>query len=114
MSRRTCGAAQKAAPAIECSTRPQPAYPSALQGGKGYGATSGVGKLQNLRVAVQRRWNNTVSDTSRQQVGTVGTQGGPAAVAKGLRRREDDVRFFLPSIPPQQGDGVLHPVPTRG
>jgi len=40
-----------------------------MQGGKGYGATSGVGKLQNLRVAVQRRWNNTVSDTSRQQVG---------------------------------------------
>jgi len=39
------------------------------QGGKGYGAVSGVGKLQNLRVAVQRRWNNTVSDTSRQQVG---------------------------------------------
>ncbi|EFN60062.1 hypothetical protein CHLNCDRAFT_133330 [Chlorella variabilis] len=38
-----------------------------VQGGKGYGATSGVGKLQNLRVAVQRRWNNTVSDTSRQQ-----------------------------------------------
>ena len=27
-----------------------------------------MGKLQNLRVAVQRRWNNTVSDTSRQQV----------------------------------------------
>lgn len=39
----------------------------ALQGGKAYGATSGVGKLQNLRVAVQRRWNNTVSDSSRQQ-----------------------------------------------
>lgn len=38
-----------------------------VQGGKGYGAVSGVGKLQNLRVAVQRRWNNTVSDTSRQQ-----------------------------------------------
>jgi hypothetical protein len=43
-----------------------------VQGGKGYGATSGVGKLQNLRVAVQRRWNNTVSDTSRQQVGAGG------------------------------------------
>lgn len=38
-----------------------------VQGGKGYGATSGVGKLQNLRVAVQRRWNNTMSDASRQQ-----------------------------------------------
>ncbi len=33
-----------------------------------YGSSSSsVGKLQNLRVAVQRRWNNTVSDTARQQ-----------------------------------------------
>jgi hypothetical protein len=30
------------------------------------GASAGVGKLQNLRVAVQRRWNNTVSDAARQ------------------------------------------------
>lgn len=30
-------------------------------------AVTSVGKLQNLRVAVQRRWNNTVSDVSRQQ-----------------------------------------------
>ena len=56
--------------------------PSLVQGGKGYGATSGVGKLQNLRVAVQRRWNNTVSDTSRQQVGP----GGWAVVARWRRR----------------------------
>ncbi len=33
-----------------------------------YGASSSsVGKLQNLRVAVQRRWNNSVSDSARQQ-----------------------------------------------
>jgi hypothetical protein len=33
-----------------------------------YGASSSsVGKLQNLRVAVQRRWNNSVSDIARQQ-----------------------------------------------
>lgn len=32
-----------------------------------YGASASVGRLQNLRVAVQRRWNNTVSDTARQQ-----------------------------------------------
>ncbi len=30
-------------------------------------ASSSVGKLQNLKVAVQRRWNNTVSDAARQQ-----------------------------------------------
>jgi len=30
-------------------------------------SSSSVGKLQNLRVAVQRRWNNTVSDSARQQ-----------------------------------------------
>lgn len=29
-------------------------------------ASSSVGKLQNLKVAVQRRWNNTVSDAARQ------------------------------------------------
>lgn len=34
---------------------------------KSYGSTSSVGKLQNLKVAVQRRWNNTVSDAQRQQ-----------------------------------------------
>jgi hypothetical protein len=34
---------------------------------RSYGSSSGVGKLQNLKVAVQRRWNNTVSDASRQQ-----------------------------------------------
>ena len=51
-------------PCATCPHLPPPAW----QGGKGYGAASGVGKLQNLRVAVQRRWNNTVSDTSRQQV----------------------------------------------
>uniref|UniRef100_A0A1D2A0P7 Phosphoinositide phosphatase SAC9 n=2 Tax=Auxenochlorella protothecoides TaxID=3075 RepID=A0A1D2A0P7_AUXPR len=32
-----------------------------------YSAASGVGKLQNIRVALQRRWNNTVSDGARQQ-----------------------------------------------
>lgn len=32
-----------------------------------YGTGMGVGRLQNLRVAVQRRWNNTVSDFARQQ-----------------------------------------------
>jgi len=32
-----------------------------------YTASASVGRLQNLRVAVQRRWNNAVSDTSRQQ-----------------------------------------------
>jgi hypothetical protein len=32
-----------------------------------YATSSHVGKLQNLRVAVQRRWNNTVSDSARQQ-----------------------------------------------
>jgi len=32
-----------------------------------YGSTSSVGRLQNLKVAVQRRWNNTVSDAPRQQ-----------------------------------------------
>ena len=32
-----------------------------------YAATASVGRLQNLRVAVQRRWNNTVSDSARQQ-----------------------------------------------
>ena len=30
-------------------------------------ASSSVGKLQNLKVAVQRRWNNTVTDASRQE-----------------------------------------------
>lgn len=30
------------------------------------GASTGVGRLQNLRVAVQRRWNNAVSDDARQ------------------------------------------------
>ncbi|KAH7615657.1 hypothetical protein Ndes2526B_g09598 [Nannochloris sp. 'desiccata'] len=30
-------------------------------------SSSSVGKLQNLRVAVQRRWNNSVSDSARQQ-----------------------------------------------
>lgn len=34
---------------------------------RSYGASASMGKLQNLRVAVQRRWNNTVSDSSRQQ-----------------------------------------------
>lgn len=32
-----------------------------------YAASASVGRLQNLRVAVQRRWNNTVSDNARQQ-----------------------------------------------
>ena len=34
---------------------------------RSYGSASSVGKLQNLKVAVQRRWNNTVSDAARQQ-----------------------------------------------
>ncbi|KAI8110287.1 hypothetical protein M9435_001965 [Picochlorum sp. BPE23] len=34
---------------------------------RSYGSASSVGKLQNLKVAVQRRWNNTVSDAPRQQ-----------------------------------------------
>lgn len=34
---------------------------------RSYGSASSVGKLQNLKVAVQRRWNNTISDAPRQQ-----------------------------------------------
>lgn len=34
---------------------------------RSYGSSSSVGKLQNLKVAVQRRWNNTISDAPRQQ-----------------------------------------------
>ena len=51
-------------PSVRCSLH-------LLQSAKSYGGggVSAVGKLQNLRVAVQRRWNNTVSDTARQQVG---------------------------------------------
>ena len=29
---------------------------------------SGIGKLQNLSVVVQRRWNNVLSDATRQQI----------------------------------------------
>ncbi|KDD73820.1 hypothetical protein H632_c1813p0, partial [Helicosporidium sp. ATCC 50920] len=36
-------------------------------GGGRYGAASKVGRLQNLRLAVQRRWNNAVSDGVRHQ-----------------------------------------------
>ena len=39
-----------------------------LQGEGGSLRSAGVGKLANLGVSVQRRWNNVLSDASRQMV----------------------------------------------
>ena len=54
-----------------------------------YGASASVGLLQNLRVAVQRRWNNSVSDAARQQSMEV-------FLGLNLGRHAPGVRFAAP------------------
>ncbi|KAK9818315.1 hypothetical protein WJX72_010447 [[Myrmecia] bisecta] len=39
-----------------------------LQGESGAVSKAGIGKLQNISVSVQRRWNNVLSDATRQSV----------------------------------------------
>ncbi len=87
-----------AEPQSEAWGRARPA-----QGDSGGMAKSSVGRLQNLSVSVQRRWNNVLSDATRQvqprrRPAPGGRPGGSVArgaVAGGSARGLGQRRFWL-------------------